>query len=83
MDPIDKKVSPATENTEVVDFGTVDQPRGLRIRSDLSTDKRDSLIQLLRSYLDVFAWSYEDMPSLDPSIVQHRLPLLPHVRPVK
>ncbi|RVW29022.1 Ribonuclease HI [Vitis vinifera] len=41
------------------------------------------LIQLLRAYLDVFAWSYEDMPGLDPSIVQHRLPLLPHARPVK
>ncbi|RVW21846.1 Retrovirus-related Pol polyprotein from transposon 17.6 [Vitis vinifera] len=60
-----------------------DQPRDLRIGSDLSTDERDSLIQLLRSYLDVFAWSYEDMPGLDPSIVQHRLPLLPHARPVK
>ena len=43
-DPIDQRVSPATEDTEVVDFGTVDQPRELRIRSDLSTDERDSLI---------------------------------------
>ena len=50
---------------------------------DLSTDERDNLVQLLKSYFDVFAWSYEDMPSLDPSIVQHRLPLLPHARPVK
>ncbi|RVW50090.1 hypothetical protein CK203_106831 [Vitis vinifera] len=32
---------------------------------------------------DVFAWSYEDMPDLDPSIVQHHLPILPHARPVK
>ncbi|RVW67788.1 hypothetical protein CK203_062438 [Vitis vinifera] len=70
-------------DTEIVDFGTADQPRELRIGSDLSTDERDSLIQLLRSYLDVFAWSYEDMPGLDPSIVQHRLPLLPQARPVK
>ena len=38
---------------------------------------------LLRSYFDVFEWSYEDMSGLDPSIVQHHLPLLPHVRPVK
>ncbi|XP_034674313.1 uncharacterized protein LOC117905510, partial [Vitis riparia] len=66
-----------------VDFGTADQPRELRIGSDLSIDERDSLIQLLRAYLDVFAWSYEDIPGLDPSIVQHRLPLLPHARPVK
>ncbi|RVW15439.1 hypothetical protein CK203_094721 [Vitis vinifera] len=81
-DPVDERVSPAVGDTEIVDFGTADQPRELRIGSDLSVDERDNLIQLLGAYLDVFAWSYEDMPSLDPSIVQHRLPLLPHARPV-
>ncbi|RVW23466.1 Retrovirus-related Pol polyprotein from transposon 297 [Vitis vinifera] len=39
-----------------------DQPRELKIGSLLSTEERDRLIHLLRSYLDVFAWSYEDMP---------------------
>ena len=82
-DPVDERVSPAVGDTEVVDFGTADQPRELRIGSDLSVDERDGLIQLLRAYLDVFAWSYEDMPGLDPFIVQHRLPLLPHAKPVK
>ena len=82
-DPMDRRVSPSVGDTEIVEFGIVDQPRELRIGSDLSTDERDNLIQLLRSYLDVFAWSYEDMPSLDPSIVQHRFPLLPHARSVK
>ena len=38
---------------------------------------------MLRSYLDVFTWSYEDMPGLEPTIVQHHLPILPHARPVK
>ncbi|RVW81569.1 hypothetical protein CK203_049420 [Vitis vinifera] len=31
------------------------------------------LIDLLRSNLDVFAWSYEDMPGLDPSIVKEEI----------
>ena len=75
--PIDHGVSLAIGDTEVVDVGTVDQPRELKIRVDLSIDERDGLIQLLKSYLDVFAWSYKDMSGLDPSIVQHRLPLLP------
>ncbi|RVW23110.1 hypothetical protein CK203_107495 [Vitis vinifera] len=70
--PIFYRVSPTVGDTEIVDFGAANHPRELRIRSNLSTDERDSLIQLLRSYLDVFAWSYEDMPGLDPSIVQHR-----------
>ena len=83
LDPIDQRVSPATEHTKVVDFGIADQPSELKIGSDLSTDESDCLIQLLKSYLNIFAWSYEDMPGLNPSIFQHRLPLLPHARPVK
>ena len=75
--PIDHGVLLAIGDTEVVDVGTVNQPRELKIRVDLSIDERDGLIQLLKSYLNVFAWSYKDMPGLDPSIVQHRLPLLP------
>ncbi|RVW33676.1 Transposon Ty3-I Gag-Pol polyprotein [Vitis vinifera] len=79
-DPIDQRVSLATGDVEIVDFGTTDQPRELRIGLDLSIDEKDGLARLLRSYLDVFAWSYEDMSGLDPSIVQHYLPFLPHVR---
>ncbi|RVW37475.1 hypothetical protein CK203_111080 [Vitis vinifera] len=60
-------------DVETVDFGTEDQPRELKIGSPLSTDERDRLIHLLRSYLDVFAWSYEDMPGLDPSIVKEEI----------
>ncbi|RVW67758.1 hypothetical protein CK203_065011 [Vitis vinifera] len=82
-DPIDERVSPATGDVETIDFDTEDQPRELEIGSPLSTDERYRLIHLLRSYLDVFAWSYEDMHGLDPSIVQHHLPILPHARPLK
>ncbi|XP_058725708.1 uncharacterized protein LOC131597002, partial [Vicia villosa] len=38
---------------------------------------------LLREYVDIFAWSYEDMPGLDTDIVMHRLPLKPECPPVK
>ena len=79
----DERVSPPFDDLEIVDLGTADQPREMRIGTTLSADERDSLLRLLRSYLDVFAWSYEDMPGLDPSIVQHHLPLVPHARPVK
>ena len=65
----DEKVTPISGSTELIDFGAPDQPREIRIGSSLSPDERSRLIDLLRSYLDVFAWSYEDMPGLDPSIV--------------
>ena len=79
----DRKVTPVSGSTELIDFGVPDQPREIRIGSSLSHDERSRLIDLLRSYLDIFAWSYEDMPGLDPTIVQHHLPIMPHARPVK
>ena len=82
-DTKDRKVTPITGSTELIDFGTPDQPRDIKIGSSLSPDERSRLIDLLRSYMDVFAWSYEDMSGLNSSIVQHHLPILPHARPVK
>ena len=79
----DRKVTPISGNIELIDFGVPDQPREIRIGSSLSHDERSGLIDLLKSYLDVFAWSYEDMLGLDPTIVQYHLPILPHARPVK
>ena len=69
LSPSDQRVSPTTGDAEIVDFGTTDQPRELRIGLDLFTDESGGLVQLLISYLDVFAWSYEDMSGLDPFIV--------------
>ena len=74
----ERNVTPIFNSTESVDLGTSDQPKELKIGSSLYLDKKSRLINLLRSYLDVFAWSYEDMPGLNPSIVQHYLPILPH-----
>ena len=79
----DMKVTLITGSIELIDFGTPDQPKEIRIGSSLSPDERSRLINLLKSYLDVFAWSYEDMSSLDYSIVQHHLPILPYDRPIK
>ncbi|RVW67410.1 hypothetical protein CK203_065198 [Vitis vinifera] len=49
----DRKVTPISGSTELIDFGAPDQPRELRIGSSLSPDERSRLIDLLRSYLDV------------------------------
>lgn len=37
--------------------------------------RKGKLIELLREYTDVFAWSYQDIPEMDTYIVMHRLPL--------
>jgi len=45
--------------------------------------KEDEMIQLFKEYSDVFAWSYQDMPALDPKIASHKIPLLPNIEPKK
>ena len=39
------------------------------------------MIALLKEYPDCFAWDYTEMPGLDRSIVEHRLPLKKGFRP--
>jgi hypothetical protein len=39
------------------------------------------MIVLLKEYTDCFAWDYIEMPGLDRSIVEHRLPLKLGFRP--
>ena len=37
---------------------------------------------LLKKYVDVFAWTYDEMPGLDPGLVVHFLNEDPGVKPV-
>ena len=39
--------------------------------------------ELFKEFRDVFAWSYEEMPGIDPSIVVHEIPTYPGVKPVR
>jgi hypothetical protein len=38
---------------------------------------------LFQEYRDIFAWSYTEMPSLDPSIVEHRIDTWPDITPIR
>ncbi|MFG1569959.1 hypothetical protein ACDT16_13830, partial [Staphylococcus aureus] len=51
--------------------------------ASLTDDDRGSLIQLVQDYIDIFAWSYEDMPGLDPQVAVHKLNIKPDAKPVK
>ena len=51
----EKKVTPITGSTKLIDFGAPYQPREIRIGSSLSLDERSRLVDPLRSYLNIFA----------------------------
>ena len=37
----------------------------------------------MKSYVDVFAWSYEDQKEYDTSIIQHTIPINPGENPFR
>ncbi|KAI5430132.1 hypothetical protein KIW84_034634 [Lathyrus oleraceus] len=79
----EKIIQPHLENLETVNLGSEDCVREVKIGALLEESVKKGLIDFLREYVDVFAWSYEDMPGQDTDIVQHFLPLKPECVPVK
>jgi hypothetical protein len=71
----------SADELEEVDIGPGDKPRPTFISKKLNPELREAMITLLRKYTDCFAWDYTEMPGLDRSIVEHRLPLKPGFRP--
>jgi hypothetical protein len=65
----------SADELEEVDIGPGDKPRPTFISKKLNLELREAMITLLREYTDCFSWDYTEMPGLDRSIVEHRLPL--------
>ena len=57
--------------------------RTTRIGTLASEPVRQALTTFLRKNQDVFAWSHEDMPGIDPSIIVHKLNVSPLFSPVQ
>uniref|UniRef100_A0A2N9HH26 Uncharacterized protein n=1 Tax=Fagus sylvatica TaxID=28930 RepID=A0A2N9HH26_FAGSY len=66
-----------------LNLGTVDEPRPIFISALLTPAEEKEYLELLTEYKDVFAWTYKEMPGLDPRIAVHRLAIKQEARPVK
>ena len=53
-----------------------------RIGTSMKEKTKQDLLQLLIEKIDVFAWRYEDMSGIDPSVITHRLNVYPSSKPV-
>ena len=55
----------------------------VKILKSISAEQRNRYIKLWKEYVDVFAWSYEDLKTYDTNIIQHKVPLKPNVKPFR
>ncbi|XP_059436632.1 uncharacterized protein LOC132169649 [Corylus avellana] len=55
----------------------------VKVGSQLTSEVKKILVRFLQQNLEVFAWSPEDMPGIDPKDIVHHLNINPEVKPVK
>ena len=71
------------DELEEIDIGPRDRPRPTYVSAKLDPKYKRELIDLLKKFKDCFGWEYYEMPGLDRSVVEHRLPIKPRYRPFK
>ena len=63
-----RKIEPMEPNLETINLGNNENPHLIKIGSTLNERERKDLQELLTEFQEVLAWSYEDMPGIDPEI---------------
>ena len=66
-----------------LNLGTEEEPNPVFVSALLSSEEEKEYHELLLEYKDVFAWTYKEMPGLDPKVAVHRLAVKPEARPIK
>ena len=70
----ERAIHPHEESVESVNLGTKKDRKEVKIGANLEPSVKQRLVQMLRDYVEIFAWSYKYMPGLDTVIMVHRLP---------
>ena len=70
---LEKKIEPMEPTFETLNLGNNENLLLIKIGLILNEEERKDLKELLTWFQEVFAWSYEDMPGIDPEIAQHHI----------
>ncbi|XP_060194933.1 uncharacterized protein LOC132624123 [Lycium barbarum] len=80
---LEEGVNTTVDSLKEVNLGTDEDPRPTYLSAFLTGDEEDTYMEILKEYRDVFAWSYKEMPGLDPKVAVHHLAVKNGARPVK
>ncbi|KAL5555336.1 hypothetical protein UlMin_037572 [Ulmus minor] len=80
-EPVMEQHGEPVEELEEIPLFEDDLTKTCKIGSSLTGQLRTNLINFLRDHRDVFSWSHEDMPRIDPKVIVHRLNIDPSFRP--
>ena len=58
----ERAIQPHEEPVEIVNLGTEEDKKEVKTCANLEHSFKERLIQMLHDYMEIFAWSYKDMP---------------------
>ncbi|KAL0401597.1 UNVERIFIED_CONTAM: hypothetical protein Slati_4189600 [Sesamum latifolium] len=80
---LEEGVKATVDELREVNLGNTEDPRPIYTSASLTQEEEEAYIMLLHEFKDVFAWSYKEMPGLDPKVAVHHLSVKKGARPVK
>jgi hypothetical protein len=85
MNDVAVKVKGLTNDADVTEcnVGTEKDPKYVKLSSILSRERRAEYVELLKEFVDVFAWTYEYLRTYDTNIIEHKIPLKEETKPFR
>jgi hypothetical protein len=68
-------VSNKDVDTTECNISTQEEPKFIKMSSSLTNEQRAEYTELLKEFVDVFAWTYEDLKTYDTTVIEHKIPL--------
>ena len=78
-----RTIAKLVEELEELTFDESRPEQTIRMGTLASQPMRQALTVFLKMNQDVFAWSHEDMPGINPSVIVHRLNVNPTSSPIR
>jgi ribonuclease HI len=75
------KTNSSSLSYEKVNLGTSENPQCINLGLGCSRQEKDAFVKLFKEFKDVFAWTYDDLKTFDPNIIQHVIPMKPQTLP--
>ncbi|CAL2265484.1 unnamed protein product [Prunus armeniaca] len=85
-DPWEENPTPQTQPAEELETVALSEEQPdwcVKIGTALTPPLRAQFIEFLRHHLEVFAWSYDDMPNISPEVISHKVSMSLAYKPVR
>ena len=71
------------EEIESYNLGNLVVPKMVKISKFLLVEMKTKYVEMMKRFVDVFAWSYANLKQYDASIIQHTIPIKENEKPFK